>query len=394
MIDDMLGDPEHCEAVLFKIVTPNDDAGRHGVLIPVSAYAMFPPIEGFDANARLNYTSSITFLWEGEDANEITGRYKHYHRYPERRLTRLPACFNNCLDGAAILIAKIAHRPWTYEIHLLQPDDERLEVLMNEFGLVEPRAGTYFLDLAHHPRTHYELPASMVRLVALFDEVSARGYIRTLRQGPTGVGYTFETLLGIAENNYRGPDFEGNEIKCYRLGRRNNNVKKNLFLREPRWIDGQRDMASRVRAYGYIDADGRSALYSAVTSCPNCHTFSLEASPDDEKIFLTFDGERVAEWTFVQLQERLDEKLTHTAFIGALKRGNGAREEFHYKTFTYCRHPSIESFTALITSGHVILELRLHVKENGTVRNHGSAFRLPEDNLPDLFAEVRGMREE
>jgi len=392
MIDYILSAPQNCEAVFFKILTPNDDAGRHGVLIPVSAYAMFPPISGFDATASLNYTEHVTYLW-GSERGELAGSYKHYHRYPERRLTRLPPCFNNAPNGAGILVAKLSNRPWTYEIHFLAPQSRTYADLLAELSIVQPQSGTFFLNLQHRPRTQYQFSPALTRLLALFDDVSSRGYVRTLRQGPTGVGYTFETLLGIDENNFRGPDFEGIEIKCYRLSRGSSNVKKNLFLREPRWIDDYSDMASRVRAYGYIDEDGRPAIYSAVTANLNCHGACLEVSAGEEKVYLSFNGARVAEWTYRQLQERLDEKLTHAVFIGAKKRGAAAQEEFHYVMFKYCRHPSVESFTSLIESGQVIVELRMHVNDAGAVRNHGTAFRLLEDRLPDLFAEVRGIRE-
>jgi hypothetical protein len=392
MLENILFQPQNCETILLKVLTPNDDAGRHGVLIPVSAYAMFPTIAGFDATAATNYTEQITYISDPDEAGHA-GSYKHYHRYPERRLTRLPRCFNDAPDRAAILVAKRSNLPWAYEIHFLDPQNDNYAGLLAEFGLFEPEPGTYFLNLQHRPQTQYQVSPSLMRLLNLFDDVSSRGYIRTLRQGPTGVGYTFETLLGIEENNNRGPDFEGIELKCYRLGQGNNNIKKNLFLREPRWIDTHTDMASRVRGYGYIDDESRPALYSAVTASTNCHDFALEASADEEKVFLTYNCQRVAEWTFRQLQERLDEKLTHAAFIGAKKRGAAAQEEFHYQTFKYCRHPSVDSFIALVEAGQVIVELRMHVKENGTVRNHGTAFRLNEDRLPDLFAEVRGMRE-
>ncbi len=392
MVNDILLHPQNCESIFFKVLTPNDDAGRHGVLVPTYAYAMFPPIEGFDATADLNYTERVTFLGE-QCGDGILGSYKHYHRYPERRLTQLPPCFNNAAMGTAILVAKLANLPWTYEIHILEPGTVAYTDILDELGLVEPDAGAYFLDLQHTPRVDNHFSPSLPRLLELFDDVKSKGYIKTLRGGPTGVGYTFETLLGIEENNNRGPDFDGIEIKCYRLKTGTTNIKKNLFLREPLWIDAHDNMAERVRGYGYIDEGGRPALYSAVTVCPNCHGFSLEADADDEKVYLAFNGDRVAEWTYAQLQERLDEKLTHAAFIGAKKRGTAAKEEFFYKEFKYCRHPSVVAFTALIESGHVTLELRMHINDNGTVRNHGTAFRLLDDNMADLFAEVRGMRE-
>lgn len=394
VLEQILSFPARCEAIFLKVLSNNDDAGRHGVLVPVSAYPMFPSFSGFNPTFAINYTESLTYLWDGNDPPiQLSGRYKHYHRYPERRLTRLPTVFNNAQNGAAILVAKIGGQNWTYEVHLLLPTSPAYSALFNELGLESPEAGAFFVDLHHRPATDYRITPALHRLLTLFDEINSRGYIRTLRQGPTGVGYTFETLIGIEENNISGPDFEDIEIKCYRKIGNNRAEKKNLFLKEPRWNDQLPNLACRVRTYGYIDEAGRPALYSAVGSVQNSHGLALQSAMDEANVYLTFNGRQIAQWSFGEIQRRLEEKLTHTAFIGARKRGNGATEEFLYGTFTYCRNPSVEAFNSLIESGHVILEMRMHVRPDGSVRNHGSCFRVMEDKLPDLYAEVRGLRE-
>ena len=43
------------------------------------------------------------------------------------------------------------------------------------------------------------------------------GFVKTMRRGPTGVGYTLEALLGIGENNISSPDIEDIEVKAHRL---------------------------------------------------------------------------------------------------------------------------------------------------------------------------------
>lgn len=42
------------------------------------------------------------------------------------------------------------------------------------------------------------------------------GYVKSLRNGPTGIGYTLETLLEIDENNISSPDFGEIELKAQR----------------------------------------------------------------------------------------------------------------------------------------------------------------------------------
>jgi len=46
-----------------------------------------------------------------------------------------------------------------------------------------------------------------------FRKIREMGYVPSLRNGPTGIGFTLETLLGIDENNDALPDIEGAELK-------------------------------------------------------------------------------------------------------------------------------------------------------------------------------------
>ena len=46
-----------------------------------------------------------------------------------------------------------------------------------------------------------------------FIEIKKLGLIKSLRKGSTGLGFTFESLIGKAEDSRPLPDFNGIEIK-------------------------------------------------------------------------------------------------------------------------------------------------------------------------------------
>ena len=219
-----------------------------------------------------------------------------------------------------------------------------------------------------------------------FDALSAQGFVPTLRSGSTGIGYTLETMLDIEENNSPGGDFMGMELKAWRDDGSDSEryEKMNLFLKEPKWIDGLKSK-DRVHKYGYVDPNGRAALYSTVTIETNSHKLGFEIEKEASKLWLTFAGQRVAWWSFDVLKKRLTEKHTETVFVSASVRGEGKQEEFHYQQVLWCRAPSVEKFLKLLAEGDVLLELRMHLKETGSVRNHGSCFRVRKDRLKDLF---------
>jgi len=57
----------------------------------------------------------------------------------------------------------------------------------------------------------------VAELLDMIGEVSARGFVSTMRPGDTGIGMTLETLLGIDANSSKAPDYKGIEIKAKRI---------------------------------------------------------------------------------------------------------------------------------------------------------------------------------
>ena len=66
--------------------------------------------------------------------------------------------------------------------------------------------------------------------ISEYSKIKDKGWIRTHRAGPTGVGKTLEDLLGIQENNIDGPDFGEYELKSCRL---NSNSMLTIFTKTP-----------------------------------------------------------------------------------------------------------------------------------------------------------------
>ncbi len=57
---------------------------------------------------------------------------------------------------------------------------------------------------------------TILEFTTKFKELKDKGFIPTTRRGPTGIGHTLETNLGISENNDAHPDVEGAELKAHR----------------------------------------------------------------------------------------------------------------------------------------------------------------------------------
>jgi hypothetical protein len=235
--------------------------------------------------------------------------------------------------------------------------------------------------------------AALDRFLTRFDDITRRGFVKTLRTGDTGVGFTLESLLEIPENNSPRADFHGMDLKAYRIDGRpaDEHAKLNLFLKEPRWLDGLTG-AERIRRRGYVDDNGRPAWYLSVTHAVNESGLSLSVAPDRTILRLQHHETTIGEWSAEILQQRLDEKLNHVVFVGAESRGAGDSEEFYYRDVTWCRRPDAGRLLDLVDAGDIIVELRMHLRPDGTVRNHGTAFRVRGRQLATLFATTEQLR--
>ena len=91
-------------------------------------------------------------------------------------------------------------------------------------------------------------------------EIKNKGFVESLRRGSTGIGYTFETLFGVKENNIPIPDIGGRvEIKTIR---KDSQSLITLFtFNRGVWHIRQKEL---IQKYGYIDNKGRFALKNTV----------------------------------------------------------------------------------------------------------------------------------
>lgn len=400
--------PESIDGVFCKVITHNDDSGRHGVLIPQNAYKFFPEIANFKPDTQLNYTEHITTLWKKELEENIfplekdfsvfarKSSFKHYHRYPERRITALKSAKLDKAPGQTIiLLGRRKDMDRTYECYVFYPDEPEYSMIVDEFEFADLYPGLFFLNDQWSILSEVTTPTALDELLAMFDEISNRGYIKTLRPGDTGVGYTLESLLNIKENNDRKADYKGIEIKSYRSEelKMGGSEKTNLFLLEPVWTDGIIKQPDRIKKYGYFDDSlDRFAWYSTIKIHSNSHGLAFQVSDSTETLCLLRHSLPVAYYDYNKIEQRLKEKHRETVFIAASTRGAGPDEKFHYRALTYCTDASVQSFIPLVESGNIMLEIRMHIKPDGSARNHGSGFRINKNKLPDLFSTVRNLR--
>ena len=217
-----------------------------------------------------------------------------------------------------------------------------------------------------------------------FEKIKNSGFIPSLRKGPTGIGYTLETELGIEENNIAEPDIENIELKAHRT--KGKNLITLFTFNNKVW---QIPPLDAVKKYGSKDQNGRLGLYYTMSLKPNSaglflHVTNLEISVRH------ISGEIIAVWKMEELANRFIQKIPALLFISAFTEERDGKEYFHFYRAQLMKNTTPELLADQFKAENILVDLRLHDK--GTrARNHGTGFRAFEDKLPLLFSEIKDL---
>lgn len=226
------------------------------------------------------------------------------------------------------------------------------------------------------------------KLVKNLEDIKSKGFIETIRKGPTAVGYLLEKELGLSETNITIPDIGGRiEIKATR---KNTNSLITLFtFNRGVWRMKQKDL---INKYGYIDAQGRQALYATVSAnVHNAQGFFLAIDNDKHLVLLknAKEDETIAEWSTYVIAGKFMTKLDRLLLILADSKMVDEKEFFHYNEAYILENPTPEKFLEGFNRNELMIDLRMYLKDYGGIRNHGTAFRISEKNLTDLYTKKR-----
>jgi len=214
-----------------------------------------------------------------------------------------------------------------------------------------------------------------------FEGLRNRGFVKSERRGNTGVGHTLESQLGITENNIALPDLDIAELKGHRQGA---GSLITLFTYDRGvWVVAP---MTAVHKYGRIGEDGRPNLY--MTLFAGRGSTSLVLTVDSSAATVSDrSGNVVASWNHANLAKTFEAKFPALMFVTAEVERRGNDEWFHYTKAELLRGTSSKKMKDGLKNGWIAVDLRLH-DNSGSVRNHGTGFRIKEQDFPKLFEEI------
>jgi len=236
-------------------------------------------------------------------------------------------------------------------------------------------------------------------------EIKNMGWIKSRRSHDTGIGKTFEDLLGITENNLQLPDIGGIEVKSSR------SITKSMVTlitfeppkecRNIPWtIDG---LAGNFGKTG-TDDKGKPVFHLTVyygRYTDNRQQFKLDirkingeemvcvvTKNNFQQISKHLPSDVVVCYPVDEIVERISRKLSGCLLlIEADSRKVGDTEMFRLSSAKLYYNFSIDKFIELLKSGYIALDIRFGRYPDGKSHNHGTGWRIRRDKIPELYAK-------
>jgi len=231
-------------------------------------------------------------------------------------------------------------------------------------------------------------------LLSKMKQISGRGFIKSLREGDTGVGYTLETLLGIPANSSKKPDYKGIELKSIRQ----RNPKGTFFSMVPNWKKSNLSDKELIEKRGYYTEKfgPLKSLHQTLSTKKNKRNLRLMLKEQD--IYGGIEINNIFEmdvcWSLEELERRITSKHKETFWIDVETKGSGINEEFKYRAITHTSDVDIGVIPILLENEIITLDYLLWEKgENWKSYTKKSGYdylwKIKKKNLDALFKFIK-----
>lgn len=235
-------------------------------------------------------------------------------------------------------------------------------------------------------------------LIEKFNELKEAGCQVIPRNSTGDIGLYFESYLGLSNNDFSVPDFDGIEIKVKSY---NSIYPINLFSLT---CDGPGffEMRRFVDKFGIKDREFPNSKVLSITLATSEYTYwgkflkmKLFIDEKQEKIFIVVahaNGkiiEKKVYWNFSSIKSALYRKLNNLCFINAKVIYSYKNKFVWYDKMNFYKLHSFDRFIDLLKVDKVKISIKYGVyrtgKKKGQIYDHGTAFVLQHDSVNELF---------
>ena len=224
---------------------------------------------------------------------------------------------------------------------------------------------------------------------------------KSLREGYTGLGYTFESLIGKSEDRMYFPDYKGIEIKT-KLGYSKSPLT--LFCMSPQ-KNGNTCAEELLKKYGYpkknykkLKSFGGSAYQNERNIIANKYFFKtkLDFKNKKLKIIIVDINLRVLEdsiyWDLNEIKDRLYTKLKILALVNGYPYKRNGDVYYKYTNIKFYKLKGFYVFLKLLKEDKVFITFNIgtftDARRYGIIHDRGTAFRIKIDSIEELFVPI------
>lgn len=231
-----------------------------------------------------------------------------------------------------------------------------------------------------------------------FLAIKEKGWVESHRTHDTGIGKTFEDLIGIVENNNLLADYK--DVLEIKSSREFAQSMITLFTDAPTY---PKKVNSLLREkYGQKDTEfGVKIIHSTFSAIKfnifiEKYGFKLDVDETNKKIFIRIKNlqsnkldELEIYYAFEDLKNIVEKKCKYVACIKAQTRKENGKEFFKFNNAALLSGLTFEKFIDCVKNGLIVYDIRLGVyrsgKNKGKPHDHGSGFRVLKNNLNKVF---------
>lgn len=233
-----------------------------------------------------------------------------------------------------------------------------------------------------------------------FLKVKQMGWVRSHRSHNTGIGKTFEDVIGVKENNSQAADYMNSlELKSQRDF---TGSMVTLFTKSPDHPPGANTFIRETYGVGSDEDPRMKIIHTTISGSRYNHykknlSFKLEVDENEKKLFLSVknqsDGKIIDQsiyYRFDTLQPLVECKCRNIGYIAAETKTEDNIEYFKYISAILLTNLTFRKFIESIKNGLILYDIRIGVYKTGSnigkTHDHGSGFRIKRADIGKVFS--------
>ncbi|MDE7153551.1 MAG: MvaI/BcnI restriction endonuclease family protein [Muribaculaceae bacterium] len=238
------------------------------------------------------------------------------------------------------------------------------------------------------------------KIIEAFKKVKALKWVKSHRSNNTGIGKTFEDVIGVVENNLDEPDLFGFEIKSHRA---ESQSFVTLFTKKPSHPSrGANACLKNKFGTNYPNSQLKELHTSIFANRYNTYkdkySFRLVHKTEERRVYIevyTLADHKLLDntvyYAYEDIEAALKNKLHNLFYVKAQQKQDSDKTElFFFDSAEIYTDPSLERFLKLLDKGKIMYDIRMGAyqsgKKIGKPHDHGSGFRIRETDFKELYA--------